>query len=86
MFNGFILTWNVDLFVPDMSDFSPSDLGGGGFDFGGGNMPDMSGYGSGSMSGYSSGNSKMTALLAYGACLFFMLMMLLGTSFIKRRR
>ncbi len=70
----------------DMPDFDPDSMPEGGFDFGGGNMPDMSGFGQGMMPGNSYGTSKQTILAVYGLCLIFMLALTIGMSFIKRRR
>ena len=53
-----------------------------GFPFGGGNMPDMGGFGSATLSG----TSKLMTLIVYGLCLLFMLALLIGVSLIRRRR
>ena len=66
----------------EMPDFDPENMPeGGGFDFGG-NMPDMSGFGSGTVSG----SSKLATLSVYGLCLLLMLVLLAGTCLIRRRR
>ncbi len=84
-FGGFSFFNFGDFSGGEMPDFDPENMPEGGFSFGGGNMPDMSGFGSGSM-GNTYGSSKLTTLIVYGACLAFMLILLMATKPIRRRR
>ena len=85
-FEGFSFSDFGNFFGGEMPDFDPNNMPEGGFSFGGGNMPDMSGFGSGTMQGNTYGNSKMMTLMLYGLCLIFIVALLIGMSFIKRRR
>lgn len=80
---GFSFPGFGGFFSGDMSGFDPENMPeGSGFPFGGGNMPDMGGFGSATLSG----TSKLMTLIVYGLCLLFMLALLIGVSLIRRRR
>ena len=85
-FEGFSFSGFGGFFSGDMPDFDPDKMPEGGFSFGGGNFPDMSGFGSGTMSGNSYRSSGLMTLALYGLCLIFMLALLAGMHFIKLRR
>ena len=72
-FGGFSFFNFGDFSGGEMPDFDPE------------NMPDMSGFGSGGM-GNTYGSSKLTTLIVYGACRVFMLILLMATKLIRRRR
>ncbi len=75
-----------NFFGGEMPDFDPNNMPEGGFDFGGGNMPDMGGFNPGNVSGVTYGSSKLMTLMVYGGCLALMVILLFVMKYLVHRR
>lgn len=75
-----------NFFGGEMPDFDPNNMPEGGFDFGGGNMPDMGGFNPGNVSGATYGSSKLMTLMVYGGYLSLMVLLLFVMKYLVHRR